>query len=296
MLLPIVAGMDGSPESLAAADWAAREALHRGLPLRLVHAWEVTPPADDEQPALPELHVPQYWARRVLRTGLDRLTERYPQVRITAEQVPRPPVPALIGAAQSAEMLVLGNQGLGPVSAAFAGSVAGAVVGQVRQPVVLVRAGWTPAEEQLPTTDGDLAARRPVVLALDVRHDCTELLGFAFESARERSAPLTILYAWHLTEGPGAGRSRRLDLAQLEADWTLAAVVEPYREKYPTVEVRTEAVHDRPAHALGQASQEAALLIVGRRLRHPRVGSHLVRVAHWAIHHVHCPVAVVAHE
>lgn len=37
MTRPVMAGLDGSQESLAAADWAAREALRRGLPLPLVH-------------------------------------------------------------------------------------------------------------------------------------------------------------------------------------------------------------------------------------------------------------------
>ncbi len=37
----ITAGLDGSRESLAAADWAARESLLRDLPCRLVHAWEL---------------------------------------------------------------------------------------------------------------------------------------------------------------------------------------------------------------------------------------------------------------
>ncbi|MCX5588581.1 universal stress protein [Streptomyces erythrochromogenes] len=31
--------MDGSPQSRAAADWAAREAVWRDLPLHVVHAW-----------------------------------------------------------------------------------------------------------------------------------------------------------------------------------------------------------------------------------------------------------------
>ena len=33
---PIVAGTDGSEESLRAVDWAAREAALRGAPLRIV--------------------------------------------------------------------------------------------------------------------------------------------------------------------------------------------------------------------------------------------------------------------
>ena len=35
---PIVAGTDGSEESLRAVDWAAREAALRGAPLRIVAA------------------------------------------------------------------------------------------------------------------------------------------------------------------------------------------------------------------------------------------------------------------
>ncbi|WP_344334029.1 universal stress protein, partial [Kitasatospora putterlickiae] len=36
---PVVAGFDGSPESLAATDWAAREARRRRVPLHLLQAW-----------------------------------------------------------------------------------------------------------------------------------------------------------------------------------------------------------------------------------------------------------------
>ncbi|WP_198939778.1 universal stress protein [Streptomyces sp. MJM1172] len=35
----LVVGVDGSPESRAAADWAAREAVRRDLHVHVVHAW-----------------------------------------------------------------------------------------------------------------------------------------------------------------------------------------------------------------------------------------------------------------
>ena len=40
---PIVAGTDGSEESLRAVGWAAREAALRGAPLRIVSAEEAPP-------------------------------------------------------------------------------------------------------------------------------------------------------------------------------------------------------------------------------------------------------------
>ena len=40
---PIVAGTDGSEESLRAVDWAAREAVLRGAPLRIVSAASLLP-------------------------------------------------------------------------------------------------------------------------------------------------------------------------------------------------------------------------------------------------------------
>ncbi|MGW5474182.1 universal stress protein [Streptomyces chartreusis] len=41
----VTVGLDGFPESLTAADWAAREERLRGLPLRLLHAWQWRPHA-----------------------------------------------------------------------------------------------------------------------------------------------------------------------------------------------------------------------------------------------------------
>ncbi|WP_426570252.1 universal stress protein [Streptomyces canus] len=43
MIRGVVVGLDGSADSRAAAEWAAREAKRRFLPLELVHVWEPVP-------------------------------------------------------------------------------------------------------------------------------------------------------------------------------------------------------------------------------------------------------------
>ncbi|MDX2784964.1 universal stress protein, partial [Streptomyces caniscabiei] len=48
----VTVGIDGSPESLAAAAWAAREARLRALPLRLVNVWEMVPEPMGRAPVL----------------------------------------------------------------------------------------------------------------------------------------------------------------------------------------------------------------------------------------------------
>jgi len=285
---PVVVGLDGSRESLAAADWAAREALRRGLPLRLVHAYEGLP---SDASDLPELEAPRYWARRILRGAMDRLDERYPQVRLSADQVARPAAQALVTAGANAELLVLGSRAFSGLGGFMAGSVASATVAHVTRPVVLVRADQTPADERVPDGEGRPSAREPyreVVVGVDTGHPCEEVLEFAFESAALRNAPLRVVHAWHLPDDADAA-------AREAAGEALAALVRPWREKFPAVPVRELTENGRPAQVLLRATAEAGLLVVGRRTRPSRLGAHTGPVAHAVMHHVHCPVAVVPH-
>ncbi|MFF4541863.1 universal stress protein [Streptomyces aureus] len=294
MLRPIVVGLDGSRESLAAADWAAREALRRGAPLQLVHAWEAT----STQPStLPELSAPDHWARRILRDAMDRLSERYPQVYMRSEQISRPAADALVTTAAEGELLVLGSRAFSGVGGFLAGSVALATIARLTGPAVLVRADSTSESEREPVAAGmapDRGPYREVVVGVDTDHRCNDVVAFAYESAALRSAPLRVVHAWRAPLALGSGAE---DLSgQEDAVQAVTSLLRPWREKYPNVEVRLEVRNGRPAELLQHAAQDACLLVVGRRIRPARIGTHTGPVTHAALHHVRCPVAVVPHD
>ncbi|KUN88501.1 stress-inducible protein [Streptomyces bungoensis] len=286
----ITVGLDGSPESRAAADWAAREALSRGLPVKLVQVWEPVPAPMAEAPLLgAETH--QHWTERIPRERAEELRRRHPGVEVITEQLTGRPAEALAQAAEDAELLVLGSRGLGGIGGFLVGSVGLAVVAATERPVVLVRAGER--AEDVPGATG------PVLLGLDTGTPDPAPLAFAFEAAARRSVPLHVVHGWNPPAYYAYGAV--LDphvteiVAQSDAE-ALAETLGPWREKYPDVEVVTESRCGSPSLLLIDASREASLVVVGRRVRRSAVGAHIGPVAHAVLHHAAAPVAVVAHH
>ncbi|MFF3886026.1 universal stress protein [Streptomyces sp. NPDC001914] len=293
MLGPIVVGLDGSPESLAAAQWAAGEASRRGVPLRLVHAWEAMPTGPSR---LPELEAPRSRAQRIVRDAVDLLQERCPQVSVSSELIARSPVDALVTAGTEAGLLVLGSRAFGGVGGFLAGSVALATLARLTRPAAVVRADGTAEDERGPAVGeaaSDDGPDREVVVGADADHRCEDVLAFAFESAALRSAPLRLVYAWRppWALGPGAEDL----IGQEDAAQAVASLLRPWGEKYPNVEVRVRVENGRPAEALSRASRDACLLVVGRRIRPAGFGAHIGPVLHAVLRRVRCPVAVVPH-
>ncbi|MBN0042729.1 universal stress protein [Streptomyces actuosus] len=299
MVQPVVAGIDGSAESLTAAQWAAREAVRRDRPLHLLHVWNWHPGQRDGEPGDA---VQRHLARRCLREAEDAVRAACPDVRLSDEQVPGPATEALAKAAEQAELLVLGSRGLSGFTGFLVGSVALGVVARALGPVVLVRAGEEAADEHLPAGDGSLSVHtgyRDVVLGIDLSRPCDEVVEFAFEAARQRGAALRAVHAWR-APGPlslGQGDIALVDEPDRAEEWLgfLSAVLSPWRDKYPDVPVTETVVKDRPGTALVRAATGASLLVVGRRVPDRPVGPRTGPVTHAAIHHVGCPVAVVPH-
>ncbi|QKV97114.1 universal stress protein [Streptomyces sp. NA02950] len=297
----ITVGLDGSPESRAAAEWAAREATLRGLPVKLVQVWEPVPEPMAQAPLLgAETH--QHWTDRVPRESAEGLRLRHPGAEVTTEQLTGRPAEALVNAAKDAEMLVLGSRGLGGIGGFLVGSVGLAVVAHTERPVVLVRAGEQAVDEHEMDPAGIPSAAtafRPVVLGLDIVSPNETLVGFAFEAAARRSVPLRVVHAWNpppsyaygMALEPAVGR----EMAKSDAV-VLSEVLRPWRRKYPDVEVVQQSDYGSPSLLLIDASREASLVVVGRRVRRSALGAHIGTVTHAVLHHSTAPVAVVAHD
>ncbi|MFJ4851752.1 MULTISPECIES: universal stress protein [unclassified Streptomyces] len=298
MTRPVIAGLDGSAESLSAADWAAREASSRGLPLRLLHVWERQPYA---QAPLGGPVAMRAWAESVPREAADALRRRYPQLEISSADIAGRPAAVLSSAAEDAEVLALGSRGLGGITGFFVGSVALAVIASVHRPAVLVRSGVTAEDEHLPDADGLASATTPyrdVVLGLDLDRPHEALFGFAFDAAARRAARLRVIYGWTLhpyVHGTGTVLPDLIGEVASEFDRALTDALRPWRLKHPEVDVDAHQAVGRAADHLVDASADACMVVVGRHIRRSTAGSHIGPVTHAVMHHSAAPVAVVPH-
>ncbi|MEV8550218.1 universal stress protein [Streptomyces glaucescens] len=302
MTRTIIVGLDGSPESRAAAEWAAREAKLRGLPLKLLHVWEPAPEPMAQAPLLgAETH--QHWTEQIPRESAKGLRLRHPGIEVTIEHVAGRPSEVLCeAAAKGAELLVLGSRGLSGIGGFLVGSVGLAVVAHAERPVVLVRSGEQAADEHEMDPAGIPSAAtryRPVVLGLDIDSLDASVIDFAFEAAALRDTGLRVVHGWNLPPYYVYGATADLagyDQAARRHASALTEALSLWRHKYPTVEVVEESRSGSPAGHLIDASHTASLVVVGRRIRRHPFGAHVGPVTHAVLHHATAPVAVVAHD
>jgi nucleotide-binding universal stress UspA family protein len=133
----VVAGVDGSPGSVAALRVAAEEARLRNARLRVVMAWQLTwPELAIETPRV--LQQVQERARAQLDAALAALDSSDAGLEIDADLVSGHPVTVLIEATEDATMLVVGTRGTSGVVGTVVGSVAHALIHHAHCPVLVV--------------------------------------------------------------------------------------------------------------------------------------------------------------
>ncbi|EGX54802.1 hypothetical protein SZN_36072 [Streptomyces zinciresistens K42] len=297
----VTTGLDGSRESRAAAEWAAREAGLLGLPLKLVHVREPVPAPMAQAPLL-GAETSQHWTERVPREAAEGIRARHPGLDVSSVQLSGRPADALAEEARDAELLVLGSRGLSGIGGFLVGSVGLSVVARTERPVVLVRAGREAADEHEKDPAGIPSAATaylPVVLGLDVESPDGELIAFAFAAAARRGTGLRVVHGWNVPPSYAYGLSADLELHGSLARAETVALCEalrPWRRKFPDVDVVENSHYGTPAAHLVDVSREASLVVVGRRVRRGAVGAHIGPVTHAVLHHCAAPVAVVPHH
>lgn len=208
-----------------------------------------------------------------------------PDLAIEQEVVTGFPVPVLTDEAARAQLVVLGDRGLGGFTGLLVGSVAVAVTTHAPCPVVVVRG---------PTPDAPRPSDGPVVVGIDGSPTSEAAVEFAFEVADLRGVPLVAVHAWTDYE-IGSTMVAVLDGEAIDADEhrLLAERLAGWSEKYPDVPVQRLVTRCRPARTLVEQSEYAQLVVVGSRGRGGFAGLMLGSVSHALLHHAACPVAVV---
>jgi nucleotide-binding universal stress UspA family protein len=255
---PVVVGVAGTSAALAAVRLAAREAVARSRPLKIVHAF--TWPNDSS--AGPDIDYDQARrsATKVVEEAITTAKRSTPGVRVTGHLVDGLPDRVLLQLSRTAEMIVLGGEELAGTARLPTGSVLVQTAARAWCPVVVARGSRPPAGPVLAAVDGSPWS----------------LLGlrYAAETARRRSAPMLVVHVVAEAGGRAEAEGRRI----------LAAVPELERS-------RSRLLVGPPAETLVRASGRARMIVLGARGTH---GAGLLgSVAREVLHRGSCPTVIV---
>ncbi|MEV6966031.1 universal stress protein [Hamadaea sp. NPDC051192] len=281
---PVVVGVDGSPSSLGAVAYAARDAGWRGVPLRLVYAHELPMygylPMGMVAYSVAEAEHFQEQVAKLLADTAEQVQQQFPAlVAIESKEVTGGPAGVLIDESRTAAVTVVGCRGVGGFAGLLLGSVSAQLAAHAHGPVVVVRppvSDVEPGPEQPPPSPGP---RGPILVGFDESAASRAALAFAVDEARRRGVPLIVMNACVPSEQTSAAKK-------------LADAVAAYADGGLAVQTRVQ-VTDNVEKAMVDASADAALSVVGSRGRGGFAGLLLGSVSRALVHHAHHAVAVI---
>jgi nucleotide-binding universal stress UspA family protein len=269
---PVIAGVDGSPSSVSAAEHAAVAAISRSAPLVLVHGY-LHPRGYGSAPLEPyQAYPPPPPAHgdAMLSDLAGSLRSHHPGLAVSHKQLLGGGAATMVEESREADLVVVGCRGHGSLAGLLLGSVSSQVVAHAHCPVLVVR----PAEAAMP------AGGSPVVVGVDGSPASTLALERAAGEAARRGLPLTVVHAAE------ADTSR--------AEEMLAQTAGAARAAHPDLTVETRVLpHTDAAAGLVDASKDAAMVVVGSRGRGGFAGLLLGSVSQTLVHHSQCPVLVI---
>ncbi|HET9876695.1 MAG TPA: universal stress protein, partial [Mycobacterium sp.] len=185
----IVVGVDGSPASRCAVDWAARDAAMRNVPLTIVHAiGRITLPQAQIPAHLPRWQEEQ--AQQLISDAVDlarHTTVDGAPAQVATEVLSSAVVPALVDLSRQATMVVVGSRGRGAMARTVLGSVSSSLIRHAHCPVAVIH-----DEDPLMPHP----AEAPVLVGIDGSPASELATAVAFDEASRRGVELIALHAW----------------------------------------------------------------------------------------------------
>ncbi|NKX55026.1 universal stress protein [Arthrobacter mobilis] len=301
----IVAGVDGSDQSLCALTWAAREAAARRTPLHVITAYTIpvfAASSMDAGYATLDDQVIREGAEAVLEQAVARIAGYGIDVHPAVETGDAAGV--LLDLSEEAELLVVGTRGRGGFVGRLLGSVSSAVPAHAKCPTVTVplacapRLGQTdlevPRSKKQPPV-GPQEVEKVVVVGVDGSEQARSAMLAAAEQAERWGYPLKVVCALPPFTGSLAWVPAPLDRDALYADIKeqLDAGVAWLQSHFPGLPVTGEVLEGSPIELLIDATRTAELVVLGTRGRGGFAGMLLGSTSQGVLHHAKGPVMVV---
>lgn len=285
----VLVGVDGSPESLGAVDWAVARAARAGWRVHILCAYSLpsftTASLDGGYAALDDTAI-RSGAQAVVDEAVARAQGH--GVTVTSSLETGDPAGVLVDLSDEAVLAVVGTRGGGGFADRLLGTVSSALPAHAHCPTVVVPrhvegADYTPVSRIVVGVDGSSSARKA--------------LKWAVAEADAWGAEITAVAAVPMASGAGAlaWLPAAVDRDQVLADVRagLDRAVAEAVEGYPGVTVRRHALDGNAAQLMAEFSTAVDLIVVGSRGRGGFSGLLLGSTSQGVLSHAACPVMVV---
>lgn len=310
----VLVGVDGSPASLAALDWAGAYAKVHGWALHLVCAYSIpsftATALDGGYAALDDMAIAD-GARAVLDEALERVAPL--GLRTTSAVATGDAAAVLVELSREAALVVVGTRGRGGFAERLLGTVSSALPAHAHCPTVVVpfnrheRAGGgrggagsarvaADAADAVEARAGAVPVRR-IVVGVDGSEAAEVALSRAVAEAEAWGAELTAVTAVPIgtTTSYLAWLPSTVDHEAVLHDVGagLDVVVDRALTDHPDLQVRRHVLDGTAAQLLTEFSANVDLVVVGSRGRGGFAGLLLGSTSQAVLHHASCPVMVI---
>ena len=285
----VLVGVDGSPESFGAVDWAVARAALKGWRVHLLCAYSLpsftTASLDGGYAVLDDTAI-RSGAQAVLDEAVARARDK--DVRVTSSLETGDPAGVLVDLSRQSVLTVVGTRGGGGFADRLLGTVSSALPAHSHCPTVVV-----PRH----TEGAEFTPVRRIVVGVDGSSSARKALAWAVEEAEAWDAEVTALAAVPMATGAGvlAWLPATVDREQVLADVRsgLDRAIAEALDGHPGVTVRRHALDGNAAELLAEFSTAVDLVVVGSRGRGGFSGLLLGSTSQGVLSHASCPVLVV---